>query len=91
MKQKELKLWHQVDEILWKYWDPIGVNDCEEARDEYYGYITAIIKLLKNNCDSYKLSNHLHQLRINSIGLRENLVEDQKVAKQLIKETENMV
>ena len=72
-------------------WDPIGVNDCQQARDEYYSYIAAIIKLLKENCDSYKLSNHLHQLRTNSIGLGESLEEDQKVAKQLIKETENMV
>ena len=91
MKQKEIKLWHQVDEILWNDWDPIGVNDSEEARDEYYSYISSIMKLLKSNCDSYKLSNHLHQLRTNSIGLCESLEEDQKVAKQLIKETENMV
>lgn len=29
------KLYKVIDEILWKDWNPIGVNDIPSARDEY--------------------------------------------------------
>ena len=34
MKTEHKKLYNQIDEILWKDWDPIGINDEEQIRDE---------------------------------------------------------
>ena len=36
MTDKQKKLYKAIDEILWKDWDPIGVNDIEDVRDEYF-------------------------------------------------------
>jgi hypothetical protein len=35
LNKEHKKIYNQIDEILWKDWDPIGVNDFEDARDEY--------------------------------------------------------
>ncbi len=35
----------KIDEILWFDWDPIGVNDYPEARDEYRSYVPEIYDL----------------------------------------------
>lgn len=37
MKNKQAIIFQQIDEILWREWDPIEVNDTEEVRDEYRG------------------------------------------------------
>lgn len=28
-----------VDEILWRWWDPVNINWLDECRNEYYGYV----------------------------------------------------
>ncbi len=49
LPEKELILYQQIDEILWKEWDPIGLyNEAGEARDEYYSYIPAFFTFAKN-------------------------------------------
>ncbi|MEZ9539134.1 metallophosphoesterase [Shewanella sp. 10N.286.51.B8] len=35
----------QVSEWLWNEWDPIGINDNQECRDEYEGYVQIFAKL----------------------------------------------
>ena len=91
MKQKDEKLWLLVDEILWNDWDPIGVNDSEQARNEYHSYISTIVRLIMSNSDGSNLAKHLHQLRSVSIGLSENFEVDQRVAQKLIKESKNLL
>lgn len=34
MTYKEKELYDAIDEILWKDWDPIDINDNENIRDE---------------------------------------------------------
>jgi len=38
MTPKQKEIYKQIDLILWPDWDPIGINDIESARDEYYNY-----------------------------------------------------
>ena len=90
MKQKDEKLWLLVDEILWNDWDPIGVNDSEQARNEYHSYISTIVRLIMSNSDGSNLAKHLHQLRSVSIGLSENFEVDQRVSHKLIEESKNL-
>lgn len=45
MTEKQKKLYKAIDEILWQDWDPIGLNDNEEIRDEYQGYTPHIFSL----------------------------------------------
>ena len=78
------KLYDQIDLILWNEWDPIGSNDNIEARDEYRSYIKTILKMLDNEVDEFKLSAHLNQLRTVSMCVKENLKEDNRVARLLL-------
>ena len=54
---------------LWQDWDPIGINDCPEARDEYDSYVGGICSLLNTGADSQMLGRHLSQIETTSMGL----------------------
>jgi hypothetical protein len=45
---KEFLIYKKIDEILWQDWDPIGINDMSDARDEYDGYVSQLFNLKKN-------------------------------------------
>lgn len=57
MKNKDVILYQQIGDILCNDWDPIGVNDFEEARDEYDGYVPHLVTLKKQNADTFKSHN----------------------------------
>ena len=42
---KQLELYKRIDEVLWQDWDPIGVSDCEGARDEYHSYLPKVFRM----------------------------------------------
>jgi len=53
------KIYKLIDEILWKDWDPIGVNDIPSARDEYQSYTPQVFSLKTANADPEKIAQHL--------------------------------
>ena len=83
-------LWKVVDQILWEVWDPIGVNACHAARNEYYSYVNGVVRLLKDNTGSDKIAKHLQELRTEIIGLSAKFEEDQKVADLLIEKANEL-
>lgn len=48
-----------VQEILFREWDPIGVNDSKLCHDEYNSYAPAVVQLLLSGADEYKLAARL--------------------------------
>ena len=42
MLPKDSQLFQRVEEVVHYIWDPIGISAMPQARDEYYGYMTAI-------------------------------------------------
>lgn len=83
MNKKELRI--EVDKILWKEWDPIGVNDSGGPDDEYRGYVPSVIKLLAEDADESKIAKLLHQHANVNMGLSSNLSDHLGVAKKLKK------
>ncbi len=75
-----------VDRILWKHWDPIGVNDSPAARNEYSNYVPGMVCLLQDGADAVKLAQHLHSLERVSIGIETNPEHRSFVAQQLFDE-----
>ena len=59
MTEKQKKLYKAIDEILWKDWDPIGVNDIEDVRDEYQGYTPYIFSLTIHGADKIKIAEKI--------------------------------
>lgn len=58
-----------VREILFREWDPIGVNDNERCRDEYDSYAPTICWLLRQGIDEQRLAAHLSRLQRVSMGI----------------------
>jgi hypothetical protein len=58
-----------VHDILFREWDPLGVNADEVAFREYSGYDVGLIQLLRRGADERKLSAHLRRIQENSLGI----------------------
>ena len=87
----QLKLYKAIDEILWLYWDPIGVNDCEEARDEYHSYLPHIYRLAIEGADAYRISSSLIATIETNICLGADKEHNQKIAEKIVKAKNEIV
>lgn len=66
---KASRLLPVVREILFREWDPIGVNDNESCRDEYDSYAPNVVELLLSGADEYKLASRLSEFQRVSMGM----------------------
>lgn len=80
------QLYNIIDKILWEDWDPIGVNNCPEARNEYHGYIPEIFSLILNNVPAEKISSKLYSFATERMGLSNNKNNCLVVANKIISE-----
>jgi hypothetical protein len=80
---KNAALFEQIDQILWNDWDPIGVNDSNEATDEYRGYVPHLVKLKLEGADAIKIANHLHHIETVNIGLSGNKTRCKEIARKI--------
>lgn len=87
MSLEEKSLYKVIDEILWNDWDPIGVNDIEDARDEYQSYTSQVFGLKINNTDKEIIAQHLLKIERELMGLPGNLENCRKVAEKLVAST----
>lgn len=63
------RLAEKVNVILWEDWDPIGVNDISEARDEYSSYVPLLVRLLQEGADAISIAKHLETIEKLSMGV----------------------
>jgi hypothetical protein len=83
MKRKEL--WQAVKEVLFREWDPIGINSNPACSDEYDSYVNTIVRFIQAEADEYKIAKHLRNLRRVSMGLSSADEErDRQIARRLI-------
>jgi len=76
----------RVDEVLFYIWDPIGVKDVPEARDEYENYASHVFSLLNRNAGESVISTFLLKTETATMGLSKSARAErhvQKVAKLL--------
>jgi hypothetical protein len=84
-EMKREALWQAVKEVLFREWDPIGVNSNPACSDEYDAYVIAIVRLLQAEADEYKIAEHLRNLERVSMGLSSaNEERDHQIARRLI-------
>jgi hypothetical protein len=77
-------LYKHIDEILWNDWDPIGINDCEEARDEYTGYVFHMLRFKIQNANAEIIAQYLFKIETENMGLSGNIENCRKVADKII-------
>lgn len=58
-----------VRELLYREWDPIGVNQHPQCRDEYDGYAPELVRLLLSGADEHKLASRLAEFQRVSMGM----------------------
>ena len=58
------ELFARIDEVLHYIWDPIGVCEMPEVRDEYASYVPAVMKLLDDGADRDQIVAYLTHLEV---------------------------
>jgi len=82
-KGKYKELYQEIDEILWKDWDPIGVNDVA-PRDEYQDYSPTIFSLKRGGADKETIAQKLFEIETKIIGVLGNIENCRNVAGKII-------
>ena len=84
LSQEQKKLYKVIDEILWNDWDPIGVNDIEEARDEYQSYIPQAFSFRIKNSDRETIAQYLYKIETENMGLSGDIEHCRQVAEKIL-------
>ena len=59
-----------VSELLYYWWDPIGVNDQPACnREEYDSYVPGVMRLLNDGASAQAVADHLLKIEMDSMGL----------------------
>jgi hypothetical protein len=82
LDQKDI--YKSIDDILWRDWDPLGVNDVEEVNDEYKGYTPQIFSLKIQGADREIIANKLFEIATDKIGVVGNIDHCRQVADKII-------
>ena len=83
--RRDERLRYVVHDILFREWDPIGVNDNELTNDEYESYVPKIAQMVDAGIDTTRLAEHLDYLRRIAMGLSHPDIDaDARVAHRLI-------
>lgn len=90
LTSEQSKLYKRIDEILWEDWDPIGVNDHENIRDEYQSYVPKAFRLALEDSEVFELANYLNRIATENMGLQSNLEHCTEIA-ELIKLARNEI
>ena len=83
--QEASRLLPDVKDILFREWDPIGVNDNELCRDEYDGYVPGLVQALLAGADEHKLAAWLRRVQSESMGM--SVIDEElhrRVARRLL-------
>ena len=83
-KEKAAEIHESIRQILWKDWDPIGIND-SGPDDEYDSYVGGIYRLLASGASEYQIIERLYQLETTSMGMNGNREGLKSVAEKLMK------
>ena len=64
------RIFASVRDTLLNEWDPIGIRDVPQAKDEYDDYAAPIARLLVEGTSVAELSRYLLEIERDTLGLR---------------------
>ncbi len=70
-QERARKIQRSIGEILLRNWDPIGVRDEPQARDEYDAYVGGVYKLIASGATARELAGHLARVEAEHLGLKD--------------------
>jgi hypothetical protein len=83
MDAAKQRIYNAIDEILWNGWDPIGVNDNDDARDEYQSYTPTIFQLKMNGAGIYEIAEYLSWIETIRMGMTGNWKHCKEIAEKI--------
>lgn len=78
-------LMEEIQKILLKEWDPIGIQDIPEAQDEYGSYVSDIYKLIQSKRTESEVFDYLWGIETEHMGLSGDKKHTQTIAHKLFK------
>jgi hypothetical protein len=60
--QRALEVMDSIRAVLFEDWDPIGVNENQNLRDEYDSYIAPVYRLLSEGASAEEITDYLFKL-----------------------------
>lgn len=78
-------LMEEIQKILLKEWDPIGIQDIPEAQDEYDSYVSDIYKLIQSKRTESEVFDYLWEIETEHMGLSGDKKHTQIIAHKLFK------
>ena len=83
LNPEQMELYRATDEVLHYIWDPIGVANVPNARDEYWGYLPQVFRMLVNYEPDAKIVEYLVTIETERMGLNSNKRKAEKVVEIL--------
>lgn len=78
-------LMEEIQKILLREWDPIGIQDIPEAQDEYDSYVSDIYKLIQSKRTESEVFDYLWGIETEHMGLSGDKKQTQTIAHKLFK------
>jgi hypothetical protein len=72
-----------IKKILLEHWDPIGINNIPEAKDEYDSYVPTVYKLLITTRNKTELFDYLWWVETEYIGVCGNRQKTENIVFKL--------
>lgn len=82
-KFQELLFQKDIDDILWFFWDPSGVND-NVPGDTYRKYVPEILSLALSNANLQEITDQLFFIETEFLGSDRQIHESQSVAEMIL-------
>lgn len=67
-----IPLLEQIKDLFFIEWDPIGINEHEEARDEYDDYAFNVYVLIQQGTNTQEISEYLNFVQGELMGMSLN-------------------
>ena len=68
LSPKQALLYRRVDEVLTYIWDPIGVRQVPQARDEYESYLPQVFKRVLEATGPEPIADYLMEIESERMG-----------------------
>jgi hypothetical protein len=68
-QQRAQMIQDTIRQALMQHWDPIGVSDVPEARNEYNSYVGPVYRLLASGASDTELVDYLYKTETETMGL----------------------
>jgi hypothetical protein len=69
LSPRDQVLYDRCDKILLYTWDPIGIADVPQCRDEYTGYLPQVWRLVRDGAGADEVVRYLNKVATEYMGL----------------------